>query len=773
MPFTPSNSGNTKMNSRKKSAARASAKAAPAKARPSKGPSAIRGSVISLETPATSLVLAKSGDVWTFAHLGRKAARPSDFAALSAMRPEIGTDLGFPTQETYPAFGSDRGSAPRFNQSEKRGALQATHADGNVSVCWKCVRASELPEGKSSRHVALELADAAHPGFRAVQHFRAWADCDVFETWVEIRNGENGPVRLGRMDSFGFSLANLAERFHVTSLGGAWANEANVSECEVKCCQELRLGSRSGVRDAWENNPAFFLSFGGPAAEESGRVLAGALCWSGAWEISFRHHATHELQLSAGAANLSGPYVLDAGASIELPKFVFAWSGAGKGPASRALHRWARLHRMPHPGLRDVLLNDWEGAYFDFDEKKLHDMMDGTKELGGELFVVDDGWFGRGEYARNDDLRGLGDWFVNREKLPHGLGALAREAEKRGLKFGLWFEPEMANTRSELVAAHPDWFLQEEGRPVRKGRGEDQVVLDMANPAVRDEIFRVIDGTIREIGTLAYIKWDANADFMDLGSPYLGPEKQGNLWFDYTRGVYDLFARLRAAHPEIVFQACSSGGAHCEYGFLGFADEFWGSDDSCSQQRVFIQWGESHFYPASAMAAHVTAVPNHQTGRDASLKFRFDVAMSGRLGFELHPKNMTPEEVAFAKRGVETYKRIRPVVQQGDLYRLASPYETDHAALAYVSEDRKRAVAFVYGENRRCRGGAPDPLRIPGLDPSRRYRVEEIDLEDESKPVHLRSLHGAVLGGDAIAAAGIPFCLRPGDDSVVVEFTAV
>lgn len=752
------------MKSRKKAASRTAAKA----------PAAIRGTLISLETPNSSLVLAKSGDVWTFAHLGAKAARPADFAALAAVRPDVGTDLGIPTDETYPAFGSSRGPASKSNQSEKRGAIQVRHVDGNCSVCWKCVRASEIPEGGASRHVALELADSAHTGFCAVQHFRAWADCDVFESWVEITNGEDGPVALSRMDSFGFSLANLAERFHVLSLGGAWANEANVSECEVKCCQELRLGSTSGVRDAWENNPAFFLSLGdSPASEESGRVFAGALCWSGAWAISFRHLATHELQFNAGAANLSGPYILDAGALIELPKFVFTWSGAGKGPATRALHRWARLHRLPHPGERDVLLNAWEGAYFDFDEAKLHDMMDGTKALGGELFVVDDGWFGRGKFARDNDKVGLGDWFVNPAKLPNGLAALAKEAKKRGLKFGLWFEPEMANTRSELIEAHPDWFLQEPGRPVRKGRGDDQVVLDMANPAVCDEVFRIIDGTIRQIGSLSYIKWDANADFMNVGSAYLGPEKQGNLWFDYTRGVYGLFARLRAAHPEIVFQACSSGGAHCEYGFLEYADEFWGSDDSCAQQRVFIQWGEGQFYPACCMAAHVTAVPNHQTNRTASLKFRFDVAMSGRLGFELHPKNMSPEEIAFAKRGVETYKRLRPVVQRGDLYRIASPYDGDHAALAYVSEDRRRAVAFVYGQNRRCRGGAPDPLRLSGLDPARRYRVEEVNLEEEGKATHLRGLQGVVLGGDAIAADGVPFYLGPGDDSIVVEFTAV
>ena len=738
----------------------------------SKTPAAIRGSVLTLETPASQLVLARCGDVWTFAHLGAKAARPADFAALVKARQCGDSANGNPTLETYPAFGSTRPSG-RESAAERRGALQVRHADGDVNVDWKCLGVAEIPADDGATEVAITLADKAHPSFRAVQHFRAYADCDVFETWVELSHSENAPVAISRMDSFYLDASRLAERFHFLSLAGNWANEANVSETEVQRGQKVSIGATSGVRDAWENNPAFFLSIGDRATEESGRVFAGALCWSGAWHATAEHGYTHELRLSAGAANLCGPYVLDPGKTLPLPKFVFCLSEAGKGPASRALHRWARLHRLPHPGNRDILLNSWEGADMDFTEKTLTDMMDGTKELGGELFVVDDGWFGRGKYARDNDTVGLGDWFVHEGKLPRGMAWLAEEARKRGLKFGLWFEPEMANTESELVSAHPDWCLQSlAGRPLRLGRGGTQVVLDLCNPAVQDAVFDMVDRVIRDTKGLAYIKWDANCDVNNVGSVYLGPEKQGNLWFDYTRGVYALFARLRAAHPEIVFQACSSGGAHAEYGFLEYADEFWGSDDTCAQQRVFIQWGENQFYPACATAAHVTAVPNHQTGRTASLKFRFDVAMSGRLGFELHPKNMTPEDVAFAKRGVETYKRIRPVVLGGDLYRLASPYEGDHAALAYVSPDRKRAVAFVYGLGRRCNDGSVSPLRIPGLDPARRYRVEEIDLEKEGEAPAIGALQGARLGGDAIAASGIPFALGAGDRSAVIELVA-
>lgn len=728
----------------------------------------VHGNTIALETPNTQLVLAKRGDVWTYAHLGAKGGKPEDYAMLAAKRP-VNDDQGNVTMETYSAFGSDR---PRFvpglSIGHKYGALQVKHVDGDVSVQWKCIGTKLLEDG----HLLIELADKKHKGFCARQHFVALKDCDVYETWVEIVNGENAAVALSHMDSFCLESTGLDERFYLMSLSGLWANEANVSESEIERGQQIVLGARSGIHDAWTNNPAFMLSFGARATEETGRVLAGALCWSGAWRMSFQRVCTNELRINAGVDNITGPYILDAGKSITLPKFVFTMSENGKGEATRALHRWARLHLLPHPGERDVLLNAWEGAYFDFDEKVLTDMMDGTKELGGELFVVDDGWFARGEYARNNDKVGLGDWFVNTEKLPHGLAWLAKQAKKRGLKFGLWFEPEMANVKSELIDAHPDWFLQESGRPVRGGRGGSQVVLDMANPAVRDGVFKIIDKTIREIKGLDYIKWDANAEIMNAGSPYLGLDRQANLWFDYTQGVYALFARLRKAHPQIVFQACASGGGHAEFGFLGYADEFWGSDNSCAQQRVFIQWGESQFYPATAMACHVTASPNHQTGRVASLKYRFDVAMSGRLGFELHPKNMTPDEVEFAKNGVANYKRLRPVVQNGDLWRLASPYDTDHSALLFVSQDKTHAAVMVYGLGRRVNAGRPAPLRLSGLDPAKNYRIEEINIVEKGKNLHI-DLDGKVLSGAALAAAGIAYDLKPGDDSLVLELTEV
>lgn len=725
-----------------------------------------------LTTAHTEMVFAAVDDLWCVVHYGARANNADDFVLLESIRKATDNFFGRVSQESYPAFGADRGTSGGGQQGMcKYGAIQAQHADGNPCIQWKCVQATEVADLEGARHLVLDLEDKAYP-FRARQHFRAIYDTDVIETWVELSHSENGPVRLGQMDSFGLDLSNLAKTFSVFSLTGLWGCEAVADAAPLACGQRIDLGARSGVRDCWENNPAFMLGIGDELAEETGRVIAGALAWSGAWEISLQHTLTHELRIRAGAANISGPYVLDPGKKLTLPKFVFTYSDKGMGTASRALHDWARNWCLPHgKTCRDVLLNSWEGAFFNFNEKTLTDMMDGTKTLGGEMFVIDDGWFGHGKYARNDDLRGLGDWSWNEEKLPKGLAYLVKEAENRGLRLGLWFEPEMANTASDLVEKHPDWIIREAKRPLRQGRGGSQVVLDLSNPAVVDALYDQIDAVIRSAKGLRYIKWDANADFMNVGSLYLDAEHQANLWFDYTVGAMTLIHRLRTAHPEIVFQACASGGGHATYGWLEHADEFWGSDNTCAQQRVFIQWGEEMFYPACSVASHVTVSPNLQTNRPAPLKYRFDVAFSGRLGFELHPTEMSAEEVDFAQKAVEAYKRLRPTIQSGDLYRLVSPYTNDYAALMFVSKDKRKAVVCVYGMARMCSRGNPTPLPVRGLLPGIRYRIQELNKVRPEKS-HIWQLEGKIIGGDALLAMGLPFTLGEQDDSMIVELTS-
>ncbi len=727
----------------------------------------IAGQVFSLDTESASMVFKFLPDygVWTIPYFGPRITDPQDAAVLSSFSGNYGTSNGKTIRESYPAFGSD--IDPHLLNTH--GGLTAVHHDGCAGTSWRAESAVRTEAEDGVTHVEITLRDAEYD-FRAVQHFRIIKGIDVFETWVELKNSEPGSVRLSVMDSAAFEFLGLPRDLSVLTLYGQWANEAQLSVSQLHRGQTIAIGARSGVRDAWDSNPSFML-FESSATEESGLVYGCALAWSGAWHASLSRTSNGELRMNAGADNPSGPYIMRPGTTLMLPKFIMSCSVGGFGKISRAFHKWAREKCLPHGGgVRDVLLNSWEGAYFSFNEKTLTDMMDGVRELGGELFVIDDGWFGLGEYARDDDRRGLGDWFWNTKKLPRGLKYLTDEAAKRGLKLGLWIEPEMANTRSEIAVSHPDWIMREKGRPLRTGRGESQVVLDMTNPEVRDEIFRRISDIIESAPALAYIKWDANADFMNPGSAYLEDDCQTNIWFDYASGVRELAQRLASKFPGIIFQACSSGGAHADFASLSTADEFWGSDNTDARQRIFIQWGEQMFYPACAMACHVTAVPSHQTGRVTPLKFRFDVAMSGRLGFELHPANMTPEEIRFAKIAVADYKSIRSTVQLGNLYRLVSPYGNDHAALMYSDDSMENAVVFVWGLNRRICGDYPPPIKLAGVDPAKRYSIREINKNGEKSH---SDLDGAVVGGDALMNMGMGVALSAEYDSAVFVLKAV
>ncbi len=720
-----------------------------------------------LQTMSTTMAFRKQNDMWNMIHYGAKMDSEADAAALAWKHNPWHNSVGMRRAVTYSAYGDAAGHG-----INKFGGLAVTHADGCLSTYLEAVKAETIDDAEGVTHLVLTLKDKVYP-FYVIQHFRAMEKCDVIETWVELRNDEKGAVKLRRMDSLAIGFPLIADKFFMQSTTGQWACEAQVVESELVRGQTLKIGSRSGVRDAWEANASFMLSVGEKATETTGRVIGGALCWTGAWGISIQRDQVDYIEICAGSDTSCGAYTLDAGKSITLPKFALTYSTAGKGQISRNIHRWARNWQLPAgKKLRPILLNSWEGSYFDFTEKTLTDMMDGVKEMGGELFVLDDGWFGKDKYARDEKNRettGLGDWVINPKKLPNGLVGLKNEAAKRGLGFGFWVEPEMASTKSYLFEQHPDWVIQEPTRPLNVGRGGTQVVLDYSNPAVRDAVYKMLDDLYKDIPGLSYIKWDANADFMNVGSKYLDKDHQANLQFDYTVGLYDLLAKLRAKYPNVDIQACSSGGGHADYGFLKYADEFWGSDDSDARERVFIQWGESMFYPACTIGAHVTPSPNHQTGRPSSLKFRFDVAMSGRFGFELHPKDMTADEIKFAKKAVADYKRIRPTVQQGDLYRLVSPYDNLYSSLMYVNEDKTHAVVFIYGLSRGIRKDFPTPLILQGLDLDKKYKLQELNVA-KRKHTHV---DGRTFSGKSLNSMGLPFTLNGDYDSACIELTAV
>ncbi|MES2924680.1 MAG: alpha-galactosidase [Verrucomicrobiota bacterium] len=692
---------------------------------------------IILETETTTLRLDVADDKVSATYFGAKVGNAADLATPEAAA------LFYPSH-----WDAQTGSH----------GMAITQRDGQLALDPGYVSHAISEPAAGSRLLRLELKDRRYPVALTVCVLAHRAS-NVFERWVEVTNKGEKPIVLNKAASA--SLHLKADKYFLTSFPGTWGTETMTREQEIGQGANVAMRSGSTPKGAADGGPTFLLSLDKPADETTGEVILGTLAWSGNWAFQFENNATsNELDITIGYDNAYAAYTLDAGKTFTTPRAILSHSRNGAGEASRNLHRWARGGGLRGGDqLRDILLNSWEGAYFTFDESVLHGMMDGCKQMGVELFVLDDGWFGN-THPRDNDKAGLGDWQVNAKKLPNGIHGLVNSAKERGLKFGIWVEPEMVNPKSDLYEKHPDWVIALKDHPRREGR--NQLVLDLTRPEVRDFIYDLMDKLLTENPDICYIKWDCNYTIVDPGSGALAADRQQNLQVDYINGYYAVLDRLTMAHPQVVFQACGSGGGRADYGAMKFHHEFWTSDNTDPYDRVFIQWGASYVFPAIAMAAHVTESPNHYSQRVTPLKFRFDVAMSGRLGLELSPKRLTPDELAYANKAVAEYKRIRPVVQFGELYRLKNPYKGDLAALQYVREENgaRHSVFFSYlKEHRLISGYGPIPLQ--GLDPAKRYKITEINRDGEKNKraknpdASLVAEDGKVLGGDFLMTRGL------------------
>lgn len=688
-----------------------------------------QGDVV-IETPHTQMILhADEGQDLRWGYYGERSA------TMEQLR-ESGCDLNFPV---LPAFGTvDMVQLP---------ALQVEHTDGDMNLELKVEEYSRVDHGNAVVHTFL-LRDQLQPVIIRL-FYKAYKGVDIIETWTEIVNNEKKPITLKRYDSGQLTLRQ--GDVWLTHLHGDWAAEANmVQEPLTPGCKVIR--NTDGARNAHLDAPEIMLSLDGKPSETTGRTIGMALCWSGNYELRLNTILNKQIHVYAGIDPQSSEYVLDAKATFTTPRLAMAYSKEGMGGVSRTFHRWARECGMLHRGngVGDILLNSWEGLYFDINEERMLQMMDDIARFGGELFVMDDGWFGD-KYPRNDDSSTLGDWVVDKKKLPGGIKALVDAARKKNIKFGIWIEPEAVNTKSELYEQHPDWALQVRGRELKLGRGGTQLVLDMTNPHVQDFAFKIVDDLLTRYPEISYIKWDANASIQNYGSLYLPRHKQGNLYVDYHLGLLKVMQRIREKYPDVVIQDCASGGGRANYGLLPYFDEFWTSDNTDALQRVYIQWGTSLFFPANAMAAHINHCPYWNTGgRVIPIKFRCDVAMSGRLGIELQPKDMTDEE----RRQVETcfkdYKALRDVIQTGDLYRLVSPYDRKGvAALMYVLDGQ--GCLFAYKTDNYYNQPLPR-IRLAGLDPDKNYTLVEQNVHDGQQPC---ALSGKQFSGRFLMDVGI------------------
>jgi alpha-galactosidase len=546
-------------------------------------------------------------------------------------------------------------------------------------------------------------------------------------------------------------------------LSGAWARE-----CEVRT-RRLEAGSQSigSLRGAsgHQHNP-FLLLRRGSTTEESGEAYGMGLVYSGNFLAEAEVDSFDTTRLRIGINPEGFSWALEPGAEFCTPEAILVYSEAGLGALSDAFHGLYR-DRLARGVWRDtprpIVLNNWEATYFDFDEPRLLELAAAAQKLGIEMFVLDDGWFGR----RDSDVSSLGDWTANLDKLPGGIEGVARQIEAMGLRFGLWIEPEMVSQRSQLYADHADWAVGVPARPRTEGR--NQLVLDMTRPEVVDHLFDVLSDLLGR-APISYVKWDMNRNITEPFSASLPADRQREFFHRYILGTYELYERLTRAFPQVLFESCAGGGGRFDPGLLAFAPQAWASDDTDAIERLKIQWGTSLCYPASSMAAHVSAVPNHQTGRITPLSTRAAVAFFGVLGYELDPIALSDDEREEVSGQIDYYKGRRELFQRGRLVRLRSPFAGDGNETAWmtVSADSRRAVVGHYRVlNRPNRG--PARLRLRGLDPNASYRVSVWPAAEDA----VSAANTGLRGGDELMRVGL---LVASDDPVdsrrVGDFTA-
>jgi alpha-galactosidase len=568
-----------------------------------------------------------------------------------------------------------------------------------------------LPPADSTPRQSLRvfLQDTAQP-FRVTLCYRLTPEHDLIERWVELENSGPEPVQI---EALAFGTLHLPNgTAELTSVTGAWAREFTPHREPLPI--GLRIIESRTIQTGHGTNPFFLLNRPGQAWEESGPVYFGALAYSGSWRIAIEHLPTLDVRVHAGYNPFDFELTLAPGERHVTPALVCGVSDEGWGGASRRLHAFTRQRVLPRPprntAFRPVLYNSWEATYFKLSVAGQIELARKAAAIGVELFCVDDGWFG----DRRSDRAGLGDWTVSPAVFPDGLHPLIAEVQRLGMKFGLWVEPEMINADSELYRRHPDWILHFPGRPRTEAR--NQLILDFGRPEVIEYIFAALDRLLAEY-PLDFIKWDMNRNASEPGS-VAGKA----IWRQHTAGVYHIMDRLRRKYPRLDIQSCSGGGGRIDLGMLARTDQVWTSDNTDAFDRIRIQEGFSLAYPARTMEAWVTHAHNHQTGRITPLSLRFDVAMRGALGIGSSLNELDEAELQEYANYIAFYKRIRPIVQEGQLYRLQRLEEFGASIIEYVLPDGREAVYSIAVREHQLNWGRP-PALLKGLIAEAAYAV--------------------------------------------------
>ena len=661
-------------------------------------------------------------------YYGKKIHDKEDFAYFhdEAMRSQMSVCIPEPgllsmqyTRQEYPSYGTGDYRSPAVTIAQENGSRIIDFKYAGHEIYSGKKEILPLPatyvEGKEE---AETLEVTLHDNVMDTDLILSYT---IYEAYPVItRNTKfvhKGKEKIVLERAMSASVEFLDMDYEMVQLSGGWSRERYVKNRKLEMGIQS-IQSLNGTCCGAEHNP--FLALKRPHTTESqGEVYGFSLVYSGNYLGQVEVSTFDMTRVMMGINPEDFSWELKSGESFQTPEVVMVYSDKGLNKMSQTYHRLYRK-RLMHGEWRDkarpILLNNWEATYFDFNEEKILTIAKKAKEAGVELFVLDDGWFG----ARNDDYRGLGDWYVNLEKLPDGISGLSKKVEELGLKFGLWVELEMVNKDSDLYRAHPDWIISAPNR--FESHARHQNVLNFSRKEVVDYIYEMIAKVIRE-SSISYIKWDMNRYMSEPYSKGSAPCEQGKVMHKYILGVYDLYTRLTTEFPHILFESCASGGARFDPAMLYFAPQTWCSDDTDASERTKIQYGTSYVYPIVSMGSHVSAVPNHQMHRITPIETRANVAYFGTFGYELDLNLLSDAEIETVKKQIAFMKEHRELIQMdGDFYRLLSPFEGNETAWMVVSSDKTQAVAAFYQRLNKVNASWLR-LKLDGLDANTKYEV--------------------------------------------------
>ncbi len=658
--------------------------------------------------------------------------RPSFFLGSNDLNSDIPPDI---LPQEYPSYGTGDFRHPAYQLQLENGSTitdlrYRSHRIFSGKPKLEGYPATYIEQDNEAETLEIELFDSLI-GLTAILTYTVFSNFNAITRSVRLIN--EGTQQLKILKALSVSVDFPSCCYDLLHLQGAWGRERHIERQGLNHGSQI-IESRRGA-SSHQHNP-FIALMDKTSGENSGEVYGFSLVYSGSFiaQVEVDHFDTTRVSMGINPFDFS--WKLEPGCSFQTPEAVMVYSDSGIGEMSREYHRLyrTRLCRGKYRDcLRPVLINNWEATYFDFDAEKIMEIAREGANLGMELFVLDDGWFGK----RDTDNCSLGDWFVDKRKLPAGLADLASNVNKLGLKFGLWFEPEMVSPDSELYRAHPDWCLHVPDR--RRTEARNQLILDYSRKEVCDAIVEMIS-TILAAAPISYVKWDMNRNMTEIGSAALPPDRQRETAHRYILGLYNVMEEITSKFPDVLFESCSSGGGRFDPAILHYMPQTWTSDDTDAVERLKIQHGTSIVYPAITMGAHVSAVPNHQIHRTTPLETRGHTAMCGNFGYELDLTKLDDADRDAVKKQVQHYKEIRHIIQFGEMYRLLNPFEGNETAWIYVTEDKTEAYVAYFRVLTQSNGPHTKKLRLHGLDENMNYKLIGTDL---------------ILGGDVLISAGL------------------